>query len=137
MESGRPEDAKQAYLKSVILGDPRNRHTADALLKLTALCGFDAAPDGIGAVPVAMDKFRSLTGYAGPVFDDVTVECGLTGLTQGRVAWGDADGDGWPDILLDGSVLLRNEAGATFSEVSEEAGLAPDGRRRIVRRYRQ
>ncbi|MBN1295924.1 CRTAC1 family protein, partial [bacterium] len=74
-----------------------------------------------------MDRFRAWVEYDGPVFDDVTTEYGLSGLTMGRVAWGDGDGDGWPDMLLNGSVLFRNENGTAFRDITAEAGVFPGG----------
>ncbi len=57
----------------------------------------------------------------GPVFDDVTVAAGLDGVAAQRVAWGDPDGDGDPDLLLDGRVFL-NDGGSRFGEAT-----LPDG----------
>jgi len=45
-----------------------------------------------------------------------------------RAAWGDFDGDGWPDLLLDGHILMRNRGDGTFENVSLEAGLKPEWR---------
>jgi hypothetical protein len=53
-------------------------------------------------------------------FTDVTVEAGLEGVSPSRVAWGDFDGDGDDDLLVNGARLYRNEAG-TFTDVSIEA----------------
>lgn len=131
--AGRKDEAAAAYLQSVIPGDPRNRHTAESLAALLAPAGImtpsaGAEPSSSGPSPVDMDRFRRMAQYQGPVFDDITEAVGLTEYAFGRVAWGDADSDGWPDILLDGSILLRNEAGASFHDITADAGLIPGGR---------
>jgi tetratricopeptide (TPR) repeat protein len=57
-------------------------------------------------------------------FTDVTSDYGLSGLHESRVAWGDYNNDGWQDMLLNGSRLLRNDSGRRFIDVSGEVGLA-------------
>ena len=58
-------------------------------------------------------------------------------------AFGDYDGDGWPDLLVvnffDGPVLYRNLEGAGFADVSAQAGIAAphEGFRRVLLRLRQ
>jgi len=76
---------------------------------------------GTGEVEAAC---REITGYEGPVFEDVTAamlgDSGLPGKT--RVAWGDYDRDGWPDLLL-GRRLFRNCEGREFVDITMAAGL--------------
>jgi len=62
----------------------------------------------------------------GAVFEDATEELGLGGLTQTRVAVGDFDNDGDPDLCLQG-LLLRNEKGRRFVDVSQELGVTARG----------
>jgi hypothetical protein len=62
----------------------------------------------------------------GARFTPVTDEVGLAGLRSSRVAVGDHDGDGWPDLCFQGR-LFRNEGGERFVEVTREAGLTPGG----------
>ncbi len=119
-ETERYEEAQKAYLDSVITGDPRRRHSNDALKQLESF--FPDMSD-----TERMDHYRELAGYIGPVFDDVTEASGLAGFTTGRVAWGDIDCDGYPDILLNGSILLKNIDGHSFVDISEQAGLLPGG----------
>jgi hypothetical protein len=65
-------------------------------------------------------------------FEDITARSGLGGVTG---AWkgcavGDADGDGYPDLLLTGyNVLafLRGGPGERFKPATEAAGLKPQG----------
>ena len=110
---GNRDWASAAYLRSVCLGAPRNRWAGPAL---TALEELIPAED-LG------DWSRRTMRYAGEVFDDVTDAMGLGGLLCSRVAWGDADGDGFEDILLDGSVLMKNVRGERFENITAAAGL--------------
>jgi MYXO-CTERM domain-containing protein len=55
-------------------------------------------------------------------FSDATEALGTSGL--GRMAWGDYDGDGDDDLLVDGNRLYRNRGDGTFEDVSEAAGIA-------------
>jgi hypothetical protein len=61
-------------------------------------------------------------------FDDVTSRAGFPDdLGRTRVAWGDYDGDGWEDLLLDGRMLWRNQGDGTFRDVSSQAGISGSG----------
>ncbi|MFH0944975.1 MAG: CRTAC1 family protein [Planctomycetota bacterium] len=62
----------------------------------------------------------------GVVFEEVTQEVGLSEVRQGRVAVGDYDNDGDPDLCFSGR-LFRNEKGKNFVEVSNEAGIKARG----------
>ena len=62
----------------------------------------------------------------GAVFEDATEEVGLAGLRRSRVAVGDFDDDGDPDLCFQGQ-LFRNEKGKRFEDVSEELGVAARG----------
>ncbi|MGB3977071.1 MAG: CRTAC1 family protein [bacterium] len=119
-EMDRYEEAQKAYLDSVIIGDPRRRHSEYALKQLESF--FPDMSD-----KERMDHYREMVGYTGPVFDDVTEKYGLAGFATGRVAWGDFDRDGYPDILLNGSILLKNVEGTAFVDISEQAGMLPGG----------
>jgi len=57
----------------------------------------------------------------GVTFEDVTVEMGLDGVSAARVAVGDIDDDGFPDLSFSGA-LFRNESGRRFTPASEEKG---------------
>ncbi len=104
------------FIRCAVLGAPRNRWVPDAMDALNGL--FE------GKSPVdLLHGCRNSMNYTGPVFTDVTEETGLSNLTRSRVSWGDADNDGFMDILLDGSVLLHNRAGYRFVDISEDAGL--------------
>ena len=56
-------------------------------------------------------------------FADVTEKVGLKGIAAARVAWGDYDADGFPDLLFDGCRLFRNTGKTCFKEVTATAGL--------------
>ncbi len=56
-------------------------------------------------------------------FEDVTEEAGFGDINYIRVAWGDYDGDGWEDLLLNGRSLWRNNQDGTFTDVTADAGI--------------
>ena len=62
-------------------------------------------------------------------FEEVAAELGaaVVGYVKAAV-WGDYDNDGWPDLFvsryLEPNVLLRNEGGVRFVNVTEEAGVS-------------
>jgi len=62
----------------------------------------------------------------GAVFEDATDEVGLGGARFGRVAAGDFDADGDPDLCFEG-VLFRNDRGKRFENVTAEAGITKRG----------
>src|SRR5712692_8333463 len=65
-------------------------------------------------------------------FTDVTEKAGIheTGVTLG-VAWGDYDGDGYPDMYVANdfgrNALLHNNGNGTFTDVSKETGTLDPG----------
>ncbi len=59
-----------------------------------------------------------------PTFTDVTQNSGLGGISSQRIAWGDYNGDGFDDLLLDGPRLLQNDQGKRFREVTDAVGLS-------------
>jgi hypothetical protein len=96
--------------------------------------------DGDGALDFAVStKDRAVILYrqTDEGFVDVTVETGLPEqLEEIRgLAWGDYDGDGWPDLIAGSSVfpdptrsyVFRN-TGGRFEEVAEQIGLTVPGR---------
>jgi hypothetical protein len=57
-------------------------------------------------------------------FTDVTRQAGFPNdLGRTRIAWGDYDGDGWEDLLLDGRMLWRNRGDGTFQDVTSQTGI--------------
>lgn len=65
-------------------------------------------------------------------FSDQTDAWNLTGVGYGQgVAVGDYDNDGWTDVFLtnyEGNNRLLKNAGAKFEDVTESAGIKPDGK---------
>ncbi|MBI5486584.1 MAG: CRTAC1 family protein [Deltaproteobacteria bacterium] len=55
-------------------------------------------------------------------FEDATAASGLP-AGMGRMAWGDCDGDGDDDLLVDGGRLFRNDGDASFADVTDAAGI--------------
>ncbi len=106
---GDTAGARDAWLESVVLGDERNRWADSSLAALGASLPLSVEAAAWG---------REQSGYAGPVFEDVTGMLGPDSLVGGsRVSWCDYDLDGWPDLLL-GRDLYRNRSGQGFTNVS-------------------
>ncbi len=57
-------------------------------------------------------------------FTNVTEAAGLAGTGAVRIAWGDYNNDNYEDILLNGNTLFRNNRDGTFSNVTNDAGIA-------------
>lgn len=79
--------------------------------------------DGQGGVLDAM--VRATVSYHDvidqPWFSDVTEQIGLP-VGMRRLAWGDYDNDGDPDLLVSGRLLFRNDQGR-FTDVTDQAGI--------------
>lgn len=119
----RWNDAFDNYIQALIEGDVRPDWIAradSAAKKLFSEHFAAMAPDYLSLA-------RIRRSYAGPVFSDVTESLGLKGVAAGRVAWGDANGDGWDDLLLGGCRLFLNDQGTCFVEVTDSCGLRGDG----------
>src|SRR5207302_1296444 len=61
-------------------------------------------------------------------FEEVAEKAGVAGNGEAckGVAWGDFDGDGYPDLFLnctDGPRLYRNNRNGTFTDVTAEMGI--------------
>lgn len=88
---------------------------------LDLFVGNDADPDA----GFASQLYRNDDG----TFTEVGAASGarLLGRIKG-VAWGDVDGDGWPDLFVSvlgaDNVLLRNERDGTFRDITASAGVA-------------
>ncbi len=113
---GREREALEAYLVAVETGTM----IADAPVALQRLASAQGVIDRD-----ASDPWRAFAHREGvATFTDVTEEAGLKGVIGGRVAWGDYDGDGAEDLLVDGQRLFRNDGHGRFVETTAEAGLA-------------
>ncbi len=122
---GENDDALDEYLAALLTGGRQNRWPARADTAARRL--FEAEFAGGEGERTLLDYARDRVRYDGPVFTDVTVECGLGGRNESRVAWGDYDGDGWDDLLLNGRVLMVNRTDGTFADVTEVAGIGGTG----------
>jgi len=111
---GRTEEALARYREALT-----NGVHPEAGMRLTALL---AEQEGHAGSP--RDWFLAREG--GPAFDDITETAGLDGVKAQRVAWGDPDGDGAPDLLLDGR-LFRNDGRGHFVEAILPPGPAVTG----------
>ncbi len=127
-----PPSAEVAYLRGRIadgLGDPVAARAAyrETLVRAPhprAEAHLAALWAEAGLPGDAREAERAREG--GPAFSDVTVQAGLAGVAAQRVAWGDPDGDGDPDLLLDGRLFLNDGAGR-FAEVPLPEGPAATG----------
>jgi PKD repeat protein len=81
-----------------------------------AMGGTDSRSGGPGPEP----RFTNVT------FTNVSSSAGLSGLNANFLAWGDYDSDGDQDILVQGSVLYRNNGAPKwdFTDVTAAAGLS-------------
>lgn len=68
------------------------------------------------------DSFAEETNI---VFNDVTEQLGLNGLSNGTASWGDYNNDGWADLYAGGQ-LWKNEKGKKFVRV-DGGKLSGDG----------
>jgi hypothetical protein len=70
----------------------------------------------------------ALTADPTPRFADVTRVVGLPRIAANAFAWGDVDGDGWEDLLVNGERLFVNDRGRRFREATSSNGLGGDRR---------
>jgi tetratricopeptide (TPR) repeat protein len=120
---GRDSKALDEYLASLVAGGRQNRWPARADTAATRVLAAMFPGDEVEL----LDYTRTLLRYDGPMLNDVTGDAGLGGRTESRVAWGDYDGDGWDDLLLNGRVLFRNRRDGTFEDVTDDAGIGGTG----------
>jgi hypothetical protein len=101
----------------------------DGLLDILLVNGGET-PKGRSATPVRNALYRNLGGGR---FEEVARKAGLDYIPFYGigVAVGDYDNDGFPDIFVagyPGCALFHNNGNATFTDVTERAGLKNDGR---------
>lgn len=99
LEMGDTLQALGYLIDSAIEGDIVNRWAGRADSLLHRLLGEEY-----------LERCRSLVGYSGPVFEDVTHLLPDT-IRGTRHCWGDLNGNGRPDLLAGGSVLLNTPEG--------------------------
>jgi tetratricopeptide (TPR) repeat protein len=113
--AGREDEALASYRVAVETGSM----IADAPVAFRRL----AVKRGVFAEDYA-EPWRMFASREGvTTFTDATEHAGLRGVVGGRVAWGDYDGDGAQDLLVDGRRLFRNDGRGVFTETTEPAGL--------------
>jgi hypothetical protein len=123
---GHVAAAVVAYILAMKAGDSRNYWTPRADSGLKHLPPWSSSLDRGHPTrnqPVFVPIFPDLY-YDGPKFADVTDSFGLKDRHESRVAWGDYNNDGYQDLLLNGSVLFRNDAGHGLTNVTDSAGLS-------------
>ena len=114
-EAQENHDEAIAYFRRTLEIDDRQEETEVHLAELLA-----AHRDYAGK-PVQYFSQQSKTIS----FKDVTGAAGLAECQAKRVAWGDFNGDGFVDLLLDGSILFKNNGDGTFADISNDIGLDP------------
>ncbi len=115
---GEAEEAALACVRALEAGDTRNLWSARAESLLCEVLQRLQTHEG------PLSYARRALSYPGPVFTDVSSHASLGGVRGTRVAWGDYDGDGYDDLLVDGRRLFRNLGGLRFREVTAEVGLS-------------
>jgi tetratricopeptide (TPR) repeat protein len=116
---GDLQEALDAYLRCLIRGDDTGKWTIKAHSAAERLFRKGGGKSGGDLIAYTRRRFR----YDGPVFDEVTSAVGLENLPAKRVAWGDVNGDGFDDLLLDGKRLFLNREGRFFSDITDICGL--------------
>ncbi len=111
-DQGQLLNAAQSFVRSLVLGSPRRRFDDPCLQALEVL------RKTLDVKLEVMDWARSLMNYTGIVFEEYPFD-----KPYSRVAIGDFDNDGWPDLLFNGNTLYRNLEGKGFENISENANL--------------
>ena len=115
LEMGDTLLARDHFTTSSELGDVVNRWAGKSESRLRELFPEQDAH---------LERIRTERTYEGPVFEDVTHLLGVDSLVHGsRVAWGDYDNDGYPDLLL-GNSLYWNRRGNGFEDITDLTGLS-------------
>lgn len=106
--------AAGSYVTSLVHGSPRKKYDEACLQALAQLHARLKVKTPLSDWP------RKLMKYKGIVFAEQPWE----ERRYTRIAIGDYDNDGWPDLLFNGNALYRNTHDLSFSPVSDSAGVA-------------
>ncbi|HES57917.1 MAG TPA: VCBS repeat-containing protein, partial [Firmicutes bacterium] len=120
-ELDQPAEALKYLTGAMVVGDTRNRYSWLAQQELSRMTLSTTAEDEAAARAAFLPGWVGQAGL--PEFEDVTEHAGLGKSSNRRVAWGDVQGDGYPDLLLDGGVLLLNNRAGQFADQTGERGL--------------
>lgn len=119
-------EALRNYFAGQIIAAPENvicvagkNGTERAMLRIGA--DWYGLSDGVFAVRLKV-AYRDVASDF--TFTNVTEAAGLTGIGSAtRVAWGDYNNDGYPDLMIGGNRLFKNNGDSTFTEATAEAGI--------------
>ncbi|MDP2174072.1 MAG: CRTAC1 family protein, partial [Candidatus Cloacimonadaceae bacterium] len=110
--------AAKSFARCLISGAPRKRYDESALKALTTIHAKLATQTELHR------WIRELMNYNGILFEDITPTTPISGQRFTRIAIGDYDNNGYPDLLFNGNRLYSNESGKGFADVSESANVA-------------
>jgi len=119
MRAGELDKAFSALYQAAAALDGERR----AETELTALHRKQRGAKGSVRERIAREGVES---WPAPViFADVTEKAGLAdpGIGPGGAAWGDYDGDGDPDLFVEGKRLFENNGRKGFKDVSADLGI--------------
>lgn len=121
------------YLMTAVYGDSRNRFALQASERMPDTADTLRTAQIKAVLAAAVPPDLQQLNVPRSAFCDVTTELGLSAARGQRVAWGDVDLDGDPDLLVDGCVLYRNDSSSTegsqrrFRDASRTWGLSGKG----------
>jgi hypothetical protein len=130
------EDYTTAYrylLGALVSGDSTSRYSLQAESLL------DDAATHLSAEQQRAARAEYLPATLGlaalPEFIDASANAGVQGLKAQFVSWGDVDGDGDPDLLLDGNRLLLNNRRGGFTAAGKAWKLDGEAAGRLFADY--
>ena len=122
MGRGDEEEAYRYFMGALVEGDSSGRYTLQAEQELAKLANDITASEAQQIRGRFMPP--ELSDITIPQFTDVTVPAGLQSVPSRRVAWGDINGDGYAELLVDGSRLFWNDNAEQLPETTKGIGLS-------------